>query len=305
MILLPEAEPLEDTAEAAEVAEAGETTAEMVKLGQATITLEKVAEETKEGFSLLKVISVVGTIAGIALLPFLLSGDSPANNTNPDIAYPPGIETDQQKLIYRALFFQTGNALLAAMLAKSGLSLEECEALLERYGLLTIERIVSNPNYGGSGTLLDMYRIRNIPGADKVVQDLLSSGDNANGYTGALYELWWLANHTTNVVQAQLPATGKDGNEKKGPDARLEDGTLIQLKNYRWDQAFLNDVIYPQQIKEQFEITRRNYPGQPIKFIFNGCNGTIPQAVLNTLEQLAQDGVTWDYWPPVGSNMCP
>jgi hypothetical protein len=168
-----------------------------------------------------------------------------------------------------------------------------------------MKKLASEPRCGGESTFADMFKARNINGIEQVVQDLANAGNNSQGYSGAIYELWWMANNANTITQVQLPAMGTDGKPKKGPDAQLNDGTLIQLKNYQWNQAFLNNVVYPRQIRDQVEVTQRNYPGKPIKFVFNGCNGALPAAVLKTLNELASQNVSWDYWPPLNSPLCP
>jgi hypothetical protein len=294
---------------AVEAGDALATAEEIETTVQAVETVEEVAQTTRTASTLMKVVSVVvvtAMIADIALLPFAVSSnvDNP-NGDQSGITYPPGIETDQQKLIYRTLFFEYGDSLLAAYLAKSGLSLEECEALIQQFGLATVKKIANEPRCGGPNTFDDMFKARNIPGIEQVVQDLANAGSNGQGYSGAIYELWWMANNANNIAQVQLPATGVDGKPKKGPDAQLDDGTIVQLKNYQWDKPFLNDVAFPREIRDQVAVTQRNYPGQPIKFVFNGCNGPLPQAVLDTLNELASKNVSWEYWPPLNSSLCP
>jgi hypothetical protein len=294
---------------AVEAGEALETAEEIETVAETVETVEEVEQVTRTASALMKVVSVVvvtAMIADIALLPFAVSPNvSTPTSGQPDIAYPPGIETDQQKFIYRTLFFEYGDSLLAAYLAKTGLSLEDCEALIQQFGLALVKKIADEPRCGGVNTFSDMFKARNIPGIESVVQDLANSGNNGQGYTGAIYELWWMANNVNNIIQVQLPATGVDGKPKKGPDAQLDDGTLVQLKNYQWDKPFLNNVAFPREIRDQVAATQRNYPGKPIKFIFNGCNGPLPQSVLDTLKELASKNVSWDYWPPLNSPLCP
>lgn len=305
MLALPGAEPLKGAAEARELVAVSETANEYSQVGQAGVTVEQVAQKIGIGSSLLKSMAAQGTVAGVALLPLALASDAPASTVNPDIAYFSGVEGDQQQLSERALSFQTGDVLPAAAFARPGLSLEACQALIQRYGLSTVQRIANKLQAGDANTRADLDNASTIAGIEQMAQAPTGAGENADASSGAMYEVWWLANHATNTVLAQLATAGKNGKPEEGPDAQLEDGTLIQLRNYTWDQPLLNAVVYPQQIKEQVEITRRSYPGQPIKFVFNGCHGALPQAVLQTFEQLAEDGVTWEYWPPPDSDVCP
>lgn len=286
-----------DAARALEIAK------EIVAVKDALDDLHEVMETIGNLQTLGKLLTISITdamIGNVALLPFALPPDvSTPINGKPNFTYPPGIETDQQEITYQTLFFAYGDPLLAASLARSGLSSEEGEALVQQFGLVLVKQIAARPNADGPNTFADLFKARNIPGIQQVAQDAANGGVNGQGVGEATYELWWMANNANTIIQVQLPATGSNGKPQKGPDALLEDGTLVQLENYQWNQPSLNSEAVFTELLNQVTAMQGTYPGMPIKFIFNGVNGPLPEPVLKMLNELAGQNVSWEYWPPL------
>lgn len=305
-------EPLEAAGEAVEVGRTAEGARAVIEVeriiqeareaGQAAQLVEKVTEVTQEARRVARwaiaarIAMALIAVGGMALAPWEVYFSNTAPH-NADKYYPPSIQTEAERQRYDYFFSKYGDMQLAADLTKSGLDGDQADALAKRYGIDVLKRIANDPNLGGAKTLEDLFTLRNMPGIDRVVKSLLEDADtNASGIQGDLYELWQMAANVDRIAEVALPAVGTDGKPKKGPDARLKDGTLVQMKSYTWTgPAF----AYARDIKQQYEVTRANYPGVPIVFWFNGENGPLPAAVLQQLNDLAPFGVTWEYHPPL------
>jgi hypothetical protein len=247
------------------------------------------------------VLIIVGAIVVILLVALIIYAYNRAHNNNPSK--------------YEMLLEQYGDPVLARYLADAGLTDQQCQELINQFGLLKLQELAklfqSNGIPSDRGYFLNLYQARNVPGIKTVLEDILRS-NSQSGLKGGLFELQWIAAHADEIVQLQLP--GKDGKGRivKGPDAKLNDpaGTLIQLKSFTWGPSYNSANI--KSIISQLATTRRSYPNEPIEFIFDSTGKDaekttkcLPDSVVKRLEAAGiypagtvGATVTWDYWPP-------
>ncbi len=243
---------------------------------------------------------IVGAIIVIALLALLIYAYNRAHN-NPSK--------------YEMLLEQYGDPVLAQYLADAGLTDEQCQELINRFGLLKLQELAEAFQSRGVAStdtyFRNLYQARNLPGIDNLVDDLINSGDNISGFQGSLYELWWIGEHANEISQVQISVTLPTGQTAKGPDALLQDGTVIQLKAYHWGIG--TDRLNVQRIIDQVRTARAGGFGtNPIRFEIWSLDGCLSVAAIAQLRAAgiypataAPSGatVTWEYWPQ-GAGYC-
>jgi len=234
-----------DTAEALEIAE------EIVALKETIEGVDKVKgiiEDANTVMQLLKIVVSDAMIGNVALLPLAVP---PAvftpTNSQPNLTYPPGVQSAQQQSTYQTLLLEYGDPQLAACFGESGLSSDACEALIRQFGLELLEQLADNPRCGGAATFAALFRARNSEGILQVAQNLANGGTTGQGYTGALYELWWMANNANNIIQGQLSAGGPAGKPKKSQFAPFGNGILTHFKKRSGKQAGSATVVLPSE----------------------------------------------------------
>jgi hypothetical protein len=270
------------------VDKAVETAQEVEKVAEAVKTVEEVAKDVSTGLQLINIVRAFGALVGIALLTFLLSSDSPAipkNGPQPPVA----LSQEQQDMLQRlARDYPDLPPDVLEALVTSGLSEDEIRALLERFGVDAIIGLVRRWGAEIATILKDLYLVRNVPGMERLVNDLITGAQNTA--LGSLYQLFWVVDHLNQVARVE----DTDTNGNKAADVILTDGSILDTKTLDWSRY--NKFTLGRQIAEMEAQIRRDqglYPGEHITYVFDSQYGDVPDAVKEALKELDVTVKTW------------
>jgi WXG100 family type VII secretion target len=125
-------------------------------------------------------------------------------------------------------------------------------------------------------------KIADVPGADRLMVDLLAGGPTAKGAVG---EIKYAASLGDDIAKVQDLVGGK-----KAADIVLNDGTIIDVKNWNFDspwytsQEKLDHTI--KDLIKQVNLRRKQYGDVPIEYVFLCPEEKIPSSIVEALKEL-------------------
>jgi hypothetical protein len=155
---------------------------------------------------------------------------------------------------------------------------------------------------GDVSTIWKNYQLtQNVPNMSTVLRDM-ATGSPTN-YTGSYYQLQWAADWIRAHPNGPAITLVEDTvNGQKAADVILDNGNVIDLKNYNWPDLtaknlpFRNVATVENEINTQIARYKILYPGQTLTYYFNGAYGSVPEQIQNLL---TSEGVKIAYWPPL------
>lgn len=188
---------------------------------------------------------------------------------------------------------------LMQQLAKDGMSQADIDNLLQTFQNTTLsnEQIVNffTDHSADIPKVWQDYQIaQNVPNISEVLRDM-ANGSSTN-YSGSLHQLQWASDWIQTHPNGPNIALVEDTiNGQKAADVILDNGNIIDLKNYNWSSypPFLIKKSVA-TFTDQIARDKALYPGQTITYCFNSAYGTVPTEIQNLL---TSEGVVISYWP--------
>ena len=193
---------------------------------------------------------------------------------------------------------------LMQKLADGGMSEADIDGLLQTFQDTTLsnDQIINffkNHTADLPGIWEDYQLTQNVPNMSTVLRDM-ATGSPTN-YVGSFYQLKWAADWMeTHPNGPGISLVEDTVNGQKAADVVLNDGSVIDLKNYNWPDLqaknlpFRNVDTVKGEITKQIARYKELYPGQTLTYYFNSEYGTVPTQIKNLL---TSEGVTIAYWP--------
>lgn len=125
-------------------------------------------------------------------------------------------------------------------------------------------------------------KIADVPGADRLMKDLVSGGTTAQGAIG---EIKYAASLGDDVVRVGDVIDGR-----KAADIVLNDGTIVDVKNWNFDSAWYadknnidNKIV---ELVDQVNLRKKQYDTDSIEYVFLCPKEKIPNSIIEALEEL-------------------